>query len=65
VEGRISALEDTIDTKIKTKFLDKDSRAAKGILKNSAIPSKDKICKSWALKEKRYKPKEYLIYSTK
>jgi hypothetical protein len=28
-------------------------------------PSKDKICESWASKEKRCKAKGYIIYSTK
>jgi hypothetical protein len=36
----------------------KDSKAAKGIHKNSVTPSKDQTCESWVLKkEKRCKPK--------
>jgi hypothetical protein len=38
----------------------------KGIHKKKATPSKDETCESWALKkENRYKPKGYIIYSTK
>jgi hypothetical protein len=38
----------------------------KRIHKNSATPSKDQICETWASrKEKRNKPKGYIIYSTK
>jgi hypothetical protein len=38
----------------------------KGIHKNSATPSNDKTCKSWALKKKkRFTQKIYAIYSTK
>jgi hypothetical protein len=41
-------------------------RAAKGIQKNSATPSKDQTCESQASKkERRCKPKGYVIYSTK
>jgi hypothetical protein len=65
-EDRISGLENKIDTKEKTGKLLEDSKFAKGIWNNSATPSKDQTCESWALKkEKRYKPKGYIIYSTK
>jgi hypothetical protein len=38
-----------------------NSRAVKGICKNSANPSKTQTWESWILKkEKRYKPKGYL-----
>jgi hypothetical protein len=38
----------------------------KGTHKNSAIPSKDQTCESWALKkEKRCKTKVYVIFSIK
>jgi hypothetical protein len=64
---RISGLEDKIDIKEKTEeLLDKDARTAKGIHNNSTNPSKDQAYKSWSSKkEKRYKPKGYIIYSTK
>jgi hypothetical protein len=39
----------------------KDSRALKGICKNSGTPSKRKTCESWTLKKKRCKPKVYTI----
>jgi hypothetical protein len=46
--------------------LAKDSRTVKGISNNSATPSKDQTLESWALKkEKRSKPKVYLIYLKK
>jgi hypothetical protein len=42
------------------------TKAGKGICKNSAIPSKNPTCKSWASKKKkRCKPEGYIIYSTK
>jgi hypothetical protein len=41
VEDRLSVLEDKIDLKKKQNSLTKDSKAAKGIHKNSATPSKD------------------------
>jgi hypothetical protein len=42
MEDRISGLEDERDSKEKTRrTLTKDSRAAKGICKKSATPSKD------------------------
>jgi hypothetical protein len=38
----------------------------KGIPKNAERPSKDQTCDSWTLKkQKRLKPKVYVIYSTK
>jgi hypothetical protein len=38
----------------------------KGICKNSLTPSKDKSWESWVLKkDKRWKQKEFIIYSTK
>jgi hypothetical protein len=44
----------------------KDSKKTeKGTCKNSVIPLKDQTCESWALKEKRFKPNVYIIYSTK
>jgi hypothetical protein len=44
----------------------KATKAVKGTHKNSTTSSKDQTCESWALsKEKRSKPKVYIIYSTK
>jgi hypothetical protein len=35
-------------------------------MKNSTTPSKDQTCESWILnKEKRYKQKKFIMYSTK
>jgi hypothetical protein len=69
VEDRISGLQDKVDIKEKnktTQLLRQNSKVAKGICKNSATPSKDQTCESGtSKKEKRWKPKEYTIYSTK
>jgi hypothetical protein len=67
VEDRISGCKDKIDIKErKEESLNKRLRAVNGICKNSVIPLKDQTCKPWALKkEKKYKPKVYILYSTK
>jgi hypothetical protein len=63
VEDRISGFEHKIDIFKKTEeILDKRIESCKGIHKNSATPLKDQ---SWASKQKRCKPKGYVIYSTK
>jgi hypothetical protein len=52
--------------KKKAELLDKDSKAAKGIHKNSVTPTKEHTCESWASKkDKKCNPKRYAIYSTK
>jgi hypothetical protein len=60
---RISGLEDKIDIKEETKFLDKKT---KELQKKYTIPAKDQTHESWALKkEKSFKAKLYMIYSRK
>jgi galactokinase/mevalonate kinase-like predicted kinase len=67
VEDRISGLEDKTDIKEETEeFKNIKIKSHKKICKNSMIPLKEQICKSWALKkEKMCKPKVYTIYSAK
>jgi hypothetical protein len=64
MEDRISELEHKIDIKEKTEeLLEKDSKTVKEMQKNSADPSKDQTCESWALKkEKRGNPRGYVIF---
>jgi hypothetical protein len=65
-EHRISELKDEMVIKGKTKELLNNSRPVKRKCKNLLTPSKDQTRESWALKkEKRFKQKDCIIYSTK
>jgi hypothetical protein len=66
VEDRISGLKDKVNITEKTEeFLDKRSKSCERICKKSVIPLKNQTCESWVLKENRYKPKVFVIYSKK
>jgi hypothetical protein len=65
VEDRISALKDKIDIKEKTELLDKRLKSCERNMQGLGDSIKRSNLQIMGIKKKRYKPKGYIINSTK